>query len=83
MCRWGGTPIEDAIKCGDKMIVRVLKSHGARVSASFKHDALFNAARTGSSKHLGLLLAAGADFSARNYDQVPAVLCPCPPISGM
>lgn len=64
------------------MIVRVLKSHGARVSASFEHDALFNAARTGSSMHLGLLLAAGADFSARNYDQVPTVLYVCTGSSG-
>lgn len=69
-CRWGGTPIQDAIKSGDTLIVQLLKLHGERVPAAFQHDALFHAARTGNLVQLDLLSAAGADFEACNYDKV-------------
>eukprot|EP00892_Ulva_mutabilis_P004198 jgi/Ulvmu1/214/UM001_0218.1 len=71
--RWGGTPIQDAIQSGDKMIVQLLKHHGASLSASFQHEALFNAARTGNVAHLELLSAAGADFGTCNYDKMTAL----------
>eukprot|EP00892_Ulva_mutabilis_P004253 jgi/Ulvmu1/219/UM001_0223.1 len=68
--RWGGTPIQDAIKAGSELIVSLLKKHGARISCSFESDAFFNAARNGNIAHVDLLSQAGADLTMANYDKV-------------
>lgn len=72
MCRWSGTPIQDAIKAGSRLAVNLLHSHGGRVSSRFESDALFVAAASGNIKHMTLLYIAGADLTMTNYDKVRA-----------
>ena len=77
-CRWGGTPIEDAIQAdeNDAVMVNLLKRHGARLSRAFQHTALFKAAREGNVRMLALLADSGAALGTRNYDGVCSHLLP-------
>jgi hypothetical protein len=73
-CRWGGTPVEDAVLVHDVIITRMLSNVGARLSQSFQRMSILQAARRGSTEMLLLLASCGADFSLANYDKVLATL---------
>jgi hypothetical protein len=68
--RWNGTPIQDAIRAGDRLIVSLLKNHGGTISSSFEIDELFVAAAIGNVSALCLLAGAHADLSMCYYDKV-------------
>jgi hypothetical protein len=67
---WGGTPLEDAIKNGNTIIVGLLREFGAHLSESYRTEALFAAAHMGDVKVIGLLATSGVKLTVANYDQV-------------
>jgi hypothetical protein len=82
MCRWGGTPIEDAIRAHDSIIVNLLKRYGACLSTKFSSSAIFTAARHGDVIVLSLLVDSGASLTAKNYDGVRSALACVWPLDG-
>lgn len=70
VCRWNGTPIQDAVKAGSGLIIDLLKEHGACVPSAVQSDALFTAVRCGDIGRTNLLLEAGATADMANYDNV-------------
>lgn len=69
MCRWQATPLEDAIRAQDRILVNLLKSKGAVVSGQFQWGTIFRAASAGDIKLLSLLTDSGSDLALVNYDK--------------
>jgi hypothetical protein len=77
MCRWGGTPIENAVKANQRIIANLLKRSGACLSSSFSQKCTFTAARQGDVHLLALLADSGSPLTATNYDGVRASTLLC------
>ena len=71
MSRWGGTPLRDAVRHGHEKIARVLKEHGGTLGFTEQEASgeLCELARRGSLDVLKLMLQAGAQVDAADYDQ--------------
>lgn len=68
--RLAGTPVEDAVRSKDNVLVNMLNDIGARPSLPFLRTVLLKAAREGDIKTLQLLHSMNADLSVCNYDKV-------------
>lgn len=77
MCRWDGTPAEQAVRCNDPVLLRMIQASGGKLSADFQMRTLLKAALTGSVDDISLLAACRADFSLRNYDKVLSQTSAC------
>lgn len=77
MHRLDSTPVEDAVRSKDTVLVNMLNDAGARPSTTFLRTVLLTAAREGDIRTLQLLHSMCADLSVSNYDKV------CQPIQTM
>jgi ankyrin repeat protein len=68
--RWEGTPMDDAVKMEDVLVVNLLKTYGAKSSPSFQKRAIMQAAQEGNARMLDLLVDNGADLATVNYNGV-------------
>ena len=66
-CRWGGTPLQDAVKAGHMQVAKVLKSNGGIVPEVDGAIQICNAAANGDIQTLKLLIeCAGIQVNANN-----------------
>ena len=71
--RWDGTPLEDAIKSGQEVCSMLLLEHSATLRMGFITNALCEAAGQGDLNLLRMLVTAGGNVNAADYDQRTAL----------
>lgn len=66
--RWGGSPMDDAMRHRHKAVVKLLKERGARSGVYDLTSALITAAAKGDEVEVVSLIADGADVDCADYD---------------
>ena len=66
--RWGGTPLEDAIRAGHELLARIIFSRGGRLPSDRAGVWLCRAAAEGDVHMVKTLLTNGCDVGAKDYD---------------
>ena len=75
--RWGGSPLDDAMRHRHDAVQSLLRSSGGRLGVSGHGEALILAASRGDSATVEALLSDGADPTAADYDQRTALHLTC------
>lgn len=75
--RWGGSPLDDAMRHRHEDVARFLRSCGGRLGVSDRGAALILAASRGDATEVEALLEDGADASVADYDQRTALHLAC------
>jgi ankyrin repeat protein len=75
--RWGGSPLDDAMRHRHDAVQSLLRRSGGRLGVSGHGEALILAASRGEAAEVEALLTDGADPTAADYDQRTALHLTC------
>ena len=75
--RWGGSPLDDAMRHRHDEVQSLLRSSGGRLGVSGHGEALILAASRGEAAEVEALLSDGADPTSSDYDQRTALHLTC------
>ncbi|KAK3284500.1 hypothetical protein CYMTET_7856 [Cymbomonas tetramitiformis] len=71
--RWGGTPLEDAVKHDHSELASFLQRHGGNMNVAYASGLLCNAASIGDVTTIQLMNNSGTDLDTGDYDQRTAL----------
>lgn len=66
--RWGGTPLEDAIRAGHLLLARIISSRGGTLNPNRVHHLLQDAVHATAVERLKMLVTNGCDVNMVDYD---------------
>ena len=66
--RWGFTPLAEAVKSGNSLLVETVRAAGGTIQTRVVNELLWEASEQGNVRMLQLLVMCGVDLDAQDYD---------------